>query len=111
MELLIQTFLFPPEAAFPEEAEEVLPTPPGKLPPPFFEACLPAAVLFPVTEVGGPNDGAVEACDTPPVAGGAGAVLVNVDPAAARDDGVIDPAKDAFGVMLGPPPEVVDGEA
>ena len=30
---------------------------------------------------------------------------------AAKDEGVRDPAIEAFGVMLGPPPDVVEGEA
>ena len=39
------------------------------------------------------------------------AALTEAAPTVANDDGVMDPAMDAFGVILGPPPEVVDGDA
>ena len=72
----------------------------------FFEPCLLVLLLLPVEPCCDDENGSE---DAPPVALVL-ALIVVVLPAA-RDDGVNDPAIEAFGVMLGPPPEVVEGEA
>ena len=105
---MIKTFLFPAD-----EPDEVPPTngtePLVVLAEFFFEDCLfvvPLFVLFWGREV---EELDKASADPPPVV--FVPVLAVVVPAAARDDGVNEPAMEAFGVMLGPPPEVVDGDA
>ena len=96
----IYTFLFP-WSALPVAADAC---PPATFEEFFFEPCLLVLLLF-----------AVEPCweekgsDAPPVALVL-ALIVVVLPAA-KDEGVNDPAIEALGVMLGPPPEVVEGDA
>ena len=62
--------------------------------------------IFPVEPCCEDENGSEEA---PPVALVPAQVVVVLP--AAKDDGVKDPAIDALGVMLGPPPEAVEGEA
>ena len=76
----------------------------------FFEVCL-LVLLLPVVLGWRPKDEEPDTDSARPPLVAFVTALVEVAPTAANDDGVMDPAMDAFGVILGPPPEVVDGDA
>ena len=71
----------------------------------FFDPCLLVLLPFPVEPCWDDENGS----DAPPVTLVLAPIVVVLP--AANDEGVKEPAIEALGVMLGPPPEVVEGDA